>query len=174
MNNNQKVGLAEKIFTIIYTITFIFQIIMLFILKPIFYFLFLTIIGWILFGFSLYFALIPFLIFKKRGDVETGKSYTHTKKVVKDGVYAIIRHPQYLGRILFSISITLWNPVWLNIILTIVIIILTYQWTYSEDKILIEKFGEIYASYKKKVPRLNPILGIIKYLVYKEKNGKIN
>lgn len=147
---------------------------MIFFLKPIFDLPFLTIIGWIIWGISLYFAIIPFLILKKRGNVEKGKSYIHTTTVVKNGVYAIIRHPQYLGGILFSISITLWNPVWLNIILTIIIIILTYQWTYSEDRMLIKKFGEKYVSYKKKVPRLNPILGIIKYLVYKKKNGKIN
>ena len=88
--------------------------------------------------------------------------------MVKNGAYAIVRHPQYLGGILFSISITLWNPVWVNIILTLIIIILTYQWTYSEDRMLIEKFGEDYTSYKKKVPRLNPLLGIIKYFFYKK------
>ncbi len=88
--------------------------------------------------------------------------------MVKDGVYAIVRHPQYLGRMLLSISITLWNPVWFNFILSFIIIIITYQWTYAEDKSLIEKFGEEYENYKKKVPRLNPILGII--LHYSRKN----
>ena len=168
MKNSQKFSHVDIFFTTVFTITFVLQIILMFFLEPIFDLPFLTIIGWIIWGFSIYFAVIPFLIFKKRGDVEQGKSYIHTKKVVKNGAYAIVRHPQYLGGILFSISITLWNPVWVNIILTLIIIILTYQWTYSEDRMLIEKFGEDYTSYKKKVPRLNPLLGIIKYFFYKK------
>ena len=165
--NSQKFSSRDIFFTTIFTITFILQIILMFFLEHTFNLPFLTIIGWIIWGFSIYFAVISFLTFKKRGDVDKGKSYIHTTKLVKNGAYAIIRHPQYLGGILFSISITLWNPVWLNIILTLIIIILTYQWTYSEDRMLVEKFGEDYISYKKKVPRLNPILGIIKYLFYK-------
>ena len=118
----------------------------------------------------MYFGLISFLTFKKRGEVEKGKSYIHTTKVVKDGPYAIVRHPQYFGGILFTISITLWTQVWLSLVLSIIITILTYHWTYSEDKKLIEKFGEDYERYKENVPRLNPILGIIKYFSRKKRD----
>ncbi len=124
--------------------------------------------GWIIWIFSLYFAFISFFTFKKRGEVEKGKSYIHTTKIVKNGPYALIRHPQYLGGILFSISITLWNPVWFNLIFSVIIIILIYQWTYVEDKKLIAKFGKEYEVYKKEVPRLNPIIGIIKLLMQKK------
>lgn len=120
-------------------------------------------IGWIIWGFSIFFAFIPFFSFKRRGGVKKGKSYLHTTRMVTHGVYAIVRHPQYLGGMLFSISIALWNPEWLNIIFTSIILLLTYQWTYSEDKKLVEKFGKVYDIYKKKVPRLNPLLGLIKH-----------
>ena len=102
--------------------------------------------------------------------MEKGKSYLNTTKVVEKGPYAIIRHPQYLGGILFTISITLWTQIWLSLILSITIIILTYQWTYTEDKNLIDKFGDDYKKYKVKVPRLNPILGIIKYFILRKKS----
>ena len=124
---------------------------------------FLTYIGYVIWVFGLYFAIIPFRSFRKRGGVEKGKSYVHTTKIVDKGVYAIIRHPQYFGGILFTISITLWTQIWPSLILSIIIILLTYQWTYAEDKKLIKKFGEDYKRYKESVPRLNPILGIIKY-----------
>ena len=124
--------------------------------------------GWVIWIISLYFVFVPLFSFKKQGGVEKGKSYIHTSKVVKNGTYAIIRHPQYLGGILFTISISLWNPVWFNLILSIIIIVLTYQWTYTEDKRLNEKFGEDYEHYKKKVPRLNPILGLIMYYFRKK------
>jgi len=166
--NNQKFSLGTIIFTTIFTIAFLVQIVLMLFIYNELGITFLAHIGWIVWLFSLYFGLITFRTFKKRGDVEKGKSYVYTTKLVKDGPYAIIRHPQYLGGILFTISITLWTQVWLSLVLSIIIIILTYQWTYSEDKNLIEKFGEDYKRYKENVPRLNPILGIIKYYSQKK------
>ncbi len=163
VKNNQKFGLGKIIFTTIFTIAFLVQIFMMLTIYNMLGITFLVYIGWIVWLFSLYFGLISFRTFKKRGGVEKGKSYVYTTKLVKDGPYAIIRHPQYLGGILFTTSITLWTQVWLSLVLTIAIIILTYQWTYSEDKNLLKKFGEDYKRYKEKVPRLNPILGVIKY-----------
>lgn len=131
---------------------------------------YLVFIGYGIWGFSIYFGVISFWTFKKRGGVEKGRSYLNTTKIVEKGPYAIIRHPQYLGGILFTLSITLWTQILLSLILTTLIIILTYQWTYIEDKNLIEKFGEDYKTYRVQVPRLNPILGIFKYFTHREKN----
>ena len=169
MPKNEK--LKEYIFTVIFTIALILQIILIFVIKSELIFPILVYSGWILLIISLYFAIIPFFTLKKRGEVERGKSYVNTSKVVKNRVYAIIRHPQYSGRMLFSISITLWNPAWFNVLLSIIIIILTYRWTYAEDKSLIDKFGEEYENYKRKVPRLNPILGVIIYYYRKSLNN---
>ena len=168
--SNQKFSLGDIIFTTIFTIAFLIQIVMMFLFYNELGMIFLAYIGWIVWVFCLYFGFITFKTFKKRGEVEKGKSYIHTTKVVKGGPYAIVRHPQYLGGILFTISITLLTQVWLSLVLSIIIIILTYQWTYSEDKNLIEKFGEDYKRYKEKVPRLNPILGVVKYFSHKKKN----
>ncbi|MFX1366382.1 MAG: methyltransferase family protein [Promethearchaeota archaeon] len=161
--NNYKFSIGDIILTTIFSIAFIIQIILMFIIYNELGLTYLVYIGYIIWPFSIYFALIPFISFRKRGGVKKGKSYVNTTKLVKEGPYAIIRHPQYLGGVLFSICITLWSQVWLSLILSIIIIFLTYQWTYSEDKKLIEKFGEEYKIYREKVPRLNPILGIIKY-----------
>ena len=166
--NNHKFSLGDVFFTMIFTIAFLIQIVLMFFIYNDLGITFLAYIGWIVWVFCLYFGLITFLTFKKRGDVEKGKSYVHTTKQEKDGPYAIVRHPQYLGGILFTISITLWTQVWLSLVLSIIIIILTYQWTYSEDKNLIEKFGKDYERYKENVPRLNPILGVIKYISQKK------
>jgi protein-S-isoprenylcysteine O-methyltransferase Ste14 len=158
-----KFTIFDIIFTTIFTTAFLAQIILMFLFFNKLNLIFLIYIGYIIWGFSLYFALIPFWSFKKRGNVEKRKSYMYTTKVVVNGAYAIIRHPQYFGGILFAISITLWTQILPSLILSIIIILLTYQWTYAEDRNLIAKFGEEYKNYKEKVPRLNPILGIIKY-----------
>ncbi|MFX1427751.1 MAG: methyltransferase family protein [Promethearchaeota archaeon] len=163
-----KFSLRNIIFTTIFTIAFIVQIVMMLIIYNELNLTFLVYIGYIIWIFSLYFGLIPFWIFKKIGGVEKGKSYVYTNKLVKTGPYAIIRHPQYLGGILFTISITMWTQVWLSLVLSVIIIALTYQWTYTEDNNLIEKFGDDYKRYKEKVPRLNPIVGIFKYFFRKK------
>ena len=163
--NSTKFSLRDVIFTTVFTIAFIIQIILMFLFFNELGIIILVYLGYIIWGFSLYFGLISFWTFKKRGGVEKGKSYLYTTKLVDNGPYAIVRHPQYLGGILFTISITFWTQIFLSIILSIIIIILTYQWTYVEDKNLIEKFGEDYKNYKVKVPRLNPILGIIRYFI---------
>ena len=169
---NQKFSLRDIFFTTIFTIAFLIQIVLIFFFYNDLGNNFFAYTGWIVWVFSLYFGLISFLTFKKRGGVDKGKSYIRTTKVVKDGPYAIVRHPQYLGGILFTTSITLWTQLWLSLFLSILIIILTYQWTYSEDKKLVEKFGEDYERYKENVPRLNPILGIFKYF-YQNKRLKL-
>ncbi|MFX1311771.1 MAG: methyltransferase family protein [Promethearchaeota archaeon] len=176
MNNVKVVEKDEKnfnlrdiVFTTIFTISFIIQIFLMFLFFNELGLIILVYIGYIIWGFSLYFGLISFWTFKRRGGVEKGKSYVYTTNLVDTGPYAIIRHPQYLGGILFTLSISLWTQIFLSLLLTIIIIILTYQWTYVEDKKLIGKFGEDYKKYKVKVPRLNPILGIIKYFIRKKR-----
>ena len=177
MNNEKNIELKKKklslvdiFFTTIFTLSFIIQIILMFLFFNELGIIIFVYIGYIIWGFSLYFGLVSFWIFKKRGGVEKGKSYLHTTKLVDNGPYAIIRHPQYLGGILFTISISFWTQIFLSLILSIIIIILTYQWTYTEDKKLIEKFGEDYKKYIAKVPRLNPILGIIRYFIRKKRD----
>ena len=157
----------NMIFTAIFTMAFLTQIILMFIFFNELNLIIFIYIGYILWGFSLYFGLISFWTFKKRGGVQKGKSYINTTKLVEKGPYAIVRHPQYFGGILFTISITLWTQLWISLILSLIILVLTYQWTYVEDKKLTDKFGEDYKRYKEKVPRLNPILGIIKYYIQK-------
>ena len=169
--NNYKFSIADIIFTSLFTIAFLIQIIMIFVRYNDLGLTFLVYIGYIIWGLSIYFGLISLRTFKKRGGVEKGKSYINTTKLVKKGPYAIIRHPQYLGGLLFTISISLWTQAWLSMVLSIVIIFLTYHWTYSEEKNLIEKFGEDYIEYKRMVPRLNLLLGIIKYFSNKRKRA---
>ena len=159
----KKVRIIDMILTSIFTLSFIIQIILMFLFFNELQLIFLLYIGYIIWGLSLYFGLISFWTFKKRGAVEKGKSYINTTKLVDKGPYAIVRHPQYLGGILFTISITLWTQLLISLILSFIIIILTYQWTFVEDKNLIEKFGEDYKRYMERVPRLNLILGLIRY-----------
>jgi protein-S-isoprenylcysteine O-methyltransferase Ste14 len=108
------------------------------------------------------FGMLPVMEFRKKGRVKKGKSYIHTTKLVDTGVYSIVRHPQYVTFILWAIAGMLLFQHWVIIILGIPIIPLTYIDFIRADKDSIEKFGDDYKAYMKRVPRGNFLLGIIR------------
>jgi protein-S-isoprenylcysteine O-methyltransferase Ste14 len=157
----------DKISMTIFTLCFIAQFSILFFYEGPLDLLSLEIFGYIFFGLGALFGILPIIIFKRKGGVSRGESYINTQQIVTTGLYAFVRHPQYLSFIFLSLGLTLLSQTWINLILTVLIIILTYQWTFSEDKRLIDKFGEVYKQYKAKVPRFNLIWGVIKYVIRK-------
>jgi len=110
------------------------------------------------------FGMLPVVEFRKKGGVRQGKSYIHTTKLVDSGIYSIIRHPQYVTFIMWAIAGMLLFQHWIIIMLGLPIIPLTYFDLMRADKALIEKFGEDYKVYMKRVPRANFLLGIIRCL----------
>jgi len=58
---------------------------------------------------------------------------------------------------------------WIIILLGVPIIPLTYIDLLRADKAAIEKFGDDYKAYMKKVPRANFLLGIIRHLRHRTK-----
>jgi protein-S-isoprenylcysteine O-methyltransferase Ste14 len=100
--------------------------------------------------------------FHRKGGVEKGKSYIHTTKLVATGIYSVVRHPQYVTFMLWAIAGMLLFQHWIIILLGIPIIPLTYIDLIKADKDAIEKFGDDYKAYMKKVPRTNFLLGIIR------------
>jgi protein-S-isoprenylcysteine O-methyltransferase Ste14 len=123
----------------------------------------LTCLGVFFWTVGMILVIYPFIYFKLKGDVDKGKSYVRTKKLVTTGLYSIIRHVQYTGGIL-SIFITtpLLYPHWIFVMLGIPGIWLTYLGTKRADKLLIEKFGSEYKAYKDKVPAMNILSGLFR------------
>jgi len=107
------------------------------------------------------FGMLPTFEFRKKGGVMKGESYIHTTKLVDTGIYSIVRHPQYVTFILWAFAGMLLFQHWIIIIQGIPIIPLTYIDLIKADKDSIEKFGDDYKQYMKKVPRANFLLGII-------------
>lgn len=118
--------------------------------------------GWVTLWIAGIFGVLPIFIFKKYGNVDKGNSYIHTNQLVDSGVYRIVRHPQYLSGILISIGLYLIAPGWINLGLGLANILQYYFGTIEEEKLLITRFGQEYVDYQRKVPRLNPIWGLIK------------
>ncbi len=85
-----------------------------------------------------------------------------TYSIVKSGIYSIVRHPMYLGGILMFFSHIFFGQNWIILIGTILGIVCCYLIIILEDQRNIEKFGNEYRVYMKKVPRINLLSGIIK------------
>jgi protein-S-isoprenylcysteine O-methyltransferase Ste14 len=121
--------------------------------------------GWIAWAFGMGLVLAPILLFPKRGGVPKGKSFVRTTRLVDTGIYAIIRHPQYTGGV-YSIFVAnfLFYPHWLFAVMGIAGAYLCYWSVKTEDRLLVEKFGEEYSEYMKRVPGMNFVAGTLRAL----------
>jgi protein-S-isoprenylcysteine O-methyltransferase Ste14 len=126
-------------------------------------------LGWIIWAIGMVLVMAPIIMFPKRGGVPKGKSFVHTTKLVDTGIYAVVRHPQYLGGIL-SIFLTtlLWHPHWLFALLGTLGAFVLYVSTRIEDRRLIEQYGSDYLDYMRRVPRMNIVLGLIRILRHRK------
>jgi protein-S-isoprenylcysteine O-methyltransferase Ste14 len=95
--------------------------------------------------------------------------YKAKGQLVTTGIYARIRHPQYLGFLLITLGL---NVQWLTIITLLlwpILAVLYYRLAKTEDKEVEEKFGEEFQKYKRSVPTFIPRLRTKKL----EKSNKI-
>jgi protein-S-isoprenylcysteine O-methyltransferase Ste14 len=119
-------------------------------------------------GVALYFSsglilgVLPVFELRKKGGVKKGKSYVHTTKVVDTGIYSVVRHPQYVTFIMWAFSGMLLFQHWIVVLLGAPIVPLTYIDLFREDKACMERFGNEYKAYRKRVPRANFLLGVIR------------
>lgn len=121
--------------------------------------------GWVVWAIGMVLVMAPIVMFPRRGGVPKGKAFVHTTQLVDTGIYAIVRHPQYLGGIL-SIFVTtlLLYPHWLFAVLGIPGAVILYWGSKEEEERLIERFGNDYRAYMQRVPRINAILGVIRLM----------
>ena len=127
--------------------------------------------GWIILWISAIFGWLPIYTFKKWGKPE-GRGYIRTTVLVDRGVYAIVRHPQYLAGMLMGLALPLIAQHWIIAILGAIAIVIHYIDTFAEEKSAIEKFGEEYERYRESVPRVNFIAGLIRLLVNRRERNK--
>jgi protein-S-isoprenylcysteine O-methyltransferase Ste14 len=79
-------------------------------------------------------------------------------RLLQDGIYRVVRHPQYLSAGIGVIANALIvNYVGLYI-LTLLLLLAGYVMTVLEERELINRFGEEYRKYQREVPRLIPRL----------------
>ena len=121
-------------------------------------------VGWGTWLLSLYLGVAPIFIFRQQGGVAKGQSYVKTTHLVDTNLYAIVRHPQYVAGMLFSLAMMILSPHWLVITLGLISMVLIYLDLRGADEEGIEKFGDAYRDYIQRVPRANFLLGFVRWL----------
>ena len=137
------------------------------------YYLASFVLGWAVWAVGMILVMAPIILFPRRGGVPRGKSFVHTTRLVDTGIYAVVRHPQYLGGIMsIFVATLLFYPHWLFAVLGITGGFVVYRSAMAEDRLLVKQFGNEYIEYMKKVPRMNIILGIVSMLKRRQsRNG---
>jgi protein-S-isoprenylcysteine O-methyltransferase Ste14 len=110
------------------------------------------------------FAFLPFVLLAKHGRIRDGGSYMQTSVVVDRGLYAISRHPQYLGYMLFAGGFALLSQHWAVVLLAVIGVMGLYFQALQEERYCLTRLGEPYNQYLRRVPRFNFLLGILRLL----------
>jgi protein-S-isoprenylcysteine O-methyltransferase Ste14 len=113
---------------------------------------------------ALVFFIAPPFILQKHGEIKEGESFLDTQIVVDTGLFAIVRHPQYLGYIFLVITFMLLSQHWLTGIFGLGAVIFFYLHILQEEKYCLARFGGNYQEYMQRVPRLNFVAGIFRLL----------
>ena len=129
------------------------------------YNLVLFILAWVVWALGMVLVMAPIVMFPRRGGVPKGKSFVYTTRIVDTGIYAVVRHPQYTGGI-YAIFLANFfaNLHWLFGVLGVAGTISIIISCRIEDQNLINKFGDEYREYMKRVPRMNFWAGIIRLI----------
>lgn len=81
-------------------------------------------------------------------------------ELVTDGIYAHVRHPQYLGLFLLIVSLLIQWPTILSVLMAPVLFVVYGRLARREEGELETLFGEVYRDYKARVPAFLPRFGI--------------
>jgi protein-S-isoprenylcysteine O-methyltransferase Ste14 len=91
-------------------------------------------------------------------------SWPLPKELVDTGLYAIVRHPMSLGMMIASAGLMMIAQHWSSYAVGAGLILYLYLAAMQEEILNKEKFGQAYANYMTRVPRINAIAGLIRFV----------
>jgi len=116
--------------------------------------LWLQIIGYILYIPSAVLVFGSMIQLKHTGKARTLAPHG-TTTIVQTGIYGIVRHPMWLGMVIWSVALILVFQSVLSIVLSTVAVVCFWMGATKEDEFNIKEFGVDYKEYMSKVPMWN-------------------
>lgn len=92
------------------------------------------------------------------------KIHSGKGKLVTDGIYRSIRHPQYTGFGVAIIGFLIQWPTLITLIMAPTLLIMYRGLAKKEEQIMIQEFGEDYIEYMKRVPRFIPRIQLFNFV----------
>jgi len=121
-------------------------------------------VGWAILVIGLAVGYMGASAVRRKGEVPKGKSSVHTTFLAGSGIYAVVRHPQYLSWVFISLAMILISQHWLVVAIGVAAMVAIYIQARQDDKSFIEKFGDDYKRYMQSVPGLNFLVGLIRLM----------
>lgn len=121
-------------------------------------------LGFVLWALAALLGWLPIYQFKKHGGVAKGDSYINTTRLVTTGLYAIVRHPQFVAWPMMAVAVAAvsQHPVVIAMgLLALVLIPIDFR---KVDEQGVEKFGDEYRQYMQQVPGWNVVAGVWRWL----------
>jgi protein-S-isoprenylcysteine O-methyltransferase Ste14 len=84
--------------------------------------------------------------------------FPEVRGLVQRGPYRWVRHPVYLGEIVAGSGIVFARPHFATLLLFAVFVGLQYWRTHFEEQVLVDAHAEAYTEYRRRVPRLAPLM----------------
>ncbi|MDH4212214.1 MAG: isoprenylcysteine carboxylmethyltransferase family protein [candidate division WOR-3 bacterium] len=119
----------------------------------------LVYVGLVLLGIGILLLIIAIVTLRQKG----------TAKLVDTGIYGIVRHPIYLAAMIMFFSHIFLGQHLVVLVSTAAAIACCYVSMVSGDQQNIEKFGDDYVQYMKRVPCMNFIAGMARKISSPEK-----
>jgi len=167
--NNLNLRKGMRSFLFAGTVSMIIETLLIILLKDNDKLPILDYIGAVILPIATVFWVMAAFTLQRKGKIQVGKSYMCTTVVVNSGIYGVIRHPQFLAFILYSMGFIFISQIWLVGFFGVSSVVFIYLGIKEQDDYLIKKFGENYARYMKRIPRINIFLGLIKVFQNKKK-----
>ena len=120
--------------------------------------------GWVVLGVGLVFIALAIMTLRRKGQPQAEDDFTRTTTVVDTGIYAVVRHPLYLGWLLMYAAVVLFSQHWLIVIMVALGIVCMVLISRDEDQHLVKKFGDRYRAYIESVPAMNILVGLFRLL----------
>jgi len=114
------------------------------------------IFSWILLILSAYFGLAGYFLLKRKGN--SVENFENTTLLVKSGVYGLIRHPLYFSLFLLGTGVMMKDITLPTVILGTINLTAVWFTALTEEKEMIEKFGEPYKEYMKETKMFIPFI----------------
>jgi len=124
----------------------------------------LLLAGWAVFGVSAVLGWVPIFLFRRRGGVAKKRSYVHTTELVTSGLYAIVRHPQYLAGDYIAVAVMCITQHWAALVAGGVAVVTNRLSMIKADRDLVAKFGDPYREYMARVPRASLLVGLWRWV----------